>query len=224
MRRITSSVSGEGKTYISINMASAMALSGKRTCILGMDLRNPKLSKYLDVSNKKGLSTFLINKNTSEEIILETKYENFFVVPSGPVPPNPSELLLKDKLADFFKHLEEQFDIIIMDCPPVGLVSETMDLLRFSDINLFIIRYDYTHKNHLLMINDLYTNDQVSNIYGIFNGLKNGGDTYDFAGYNYGYGYSYSYLRNGKYGSNYYDNESKTRNNFLTRILSIFKA
>ncbi|MFC4872492.1 GumC family protein [Negadavirga shengliensis] len=221
---VTSSISGEGKTFISLNIASAMALSGKKTCILGMDLRKPKLSSYLKVSNKKGLSTFLVNKNSAEEIIIKTPYENLYMVPSGPVPPNPSELLLKDKLKVFFDDLEKEFDIIVMDCPPVGLVSETMDLLRFSDVNLYIVRYDYTHRNHLLMINDLYTSDQVSNFYAIFNGLRSGGDTYDFAGYNYGYGYSYSYMKKNKYNGNYYEEDQLSRTHWFKKLISKFRV
>ncbi|WP_339921995.1 polysaccharide biosynthesis tyrosine autokinase [uncultured Cyclobacterium sp.] len=221
---VTSSISGEGKTYISLNLASAMALSGKKTCIIGLDLRKPKLAKYLGVSNKKGLSTFLVDKDAADEIILKTKYDNLYAVPSGAVPPNPAELLLKDKMGVFLEQLERQFDIIIMDCPPVGLVSETMDLLRFSDVNLYIVRHDFTHKNHLLMINDLYSNDQVRNFYAIFNGLKGGGDTYDFGGYNYGYGYNYSYMMKNSYGDGYYSEEKKLKSGWLKNMLAKFKA
>ncbi|EPR67835.1 Tyrosine-protein kinase Wzc [Cyclobacterium qasimii M12-11B] len=221
---VTSSISGEGKTYISLNLASAMALSGKKTCIIGLDLRKPKLAKYLGVSNKKGLSTFLVDKDSADEIILKTQYENLYAVPSGAVPPNPAELLLKDKMAEFLEQLEQEFDIIIMDCPPVGLVSETMDLLRFSDVNLYIVRHDFTHKNHLLMINDLYSNDQVRNFYAVFNGLKGGGDTYDFGGYNYGYGYNYSYMMKNSYGDGYYSEEKKFKTSWLEKFLSKFKA
>jgi capsular exopolysaccharide synthesis family protein len=221
---VTSSISGEGKTFISINVASAMALSGKKTCLMGMDLRKPKLAANMNMSNKKGLSTFLVGKHGYEEIVLNTKYENLYVVPSGPVPPNPSELLLKDQLNELFSYLEQEFDVIIMDCPPVGLVSETMDLLRFSDINLYIVRYDYTHKNHLLMINDLYASDQVRDFYAIFNGLKSGGDTYDFGGYNYGYGYNYSYLRKNRYSGTYYEDEPKRKRGWLLNWISKFRA
>src|SRR5690606_28957071 len=204
---VTSSIAGEGKTFIGINIASAMALSGKKTCILGFDLRKPKLAEYMGVSNKNGLSSYLVDKCGEGDILLSTEYENLFVVPSGPVPPNPSELLLKDKMKDFMEKLEREFDIIIMDSPPIGLVSETMDLLRFSDVNLYIVRQDFTHKNHLLMINDLYSNDQVANFYAIFNGVKSGGDIYDFSGYNYGYGYNYSYMKKSRYSGNYYEEE-----------------
>ena len=221
---VTSSIAGEGKTFISINIASAMALSGKKTCIVGIDLRKPKLAEYMKVSNKQGLSSFLIDKCAAEEIILPTDYENLFVVPSGPVPPNPSELLLKDKMMVFMEKLQSEFEIIIMDSPPIGLVSETMDLLRFSDINLYIVRHDYTHKNHLLMINDLYASDQISNFYAIFNSVKSGGDVYDFGGYNYGYGYNYSYMRKSRYSGNYYEEENNYSPGWLSKFISKFKA
>lgn len=221
---VTSSIAGEGKTFISINIASAMALSGKKTCIVGIDLRKPKLAEYIGVSNKKGLSSFLVDQCDAEEIILASEYENLYVVPSGPVPPNPSELLLKDKMKDFMKKLESEFDIVVMDSPPIGLVSETMDLLRFSDVNLYIVRHDFTHKNHLLMINDLYANDQVSNFYAVFNGVKSGGDIYDFAGYNYGYGYNYSYMKKSRYSGNYYEEEAPYTPGWLGKLLSKFKV
>ncbi|WP_162343858.1 exopolysaccharide transport family protein [Cyclobacterium salsum] len=221
---VTSSVSGEGKTYISLNLASAMALSGRKTCILGLDLRKPKLSNYLEISSKKGLSGYLIDKDSADEIIIPTQYENLSVVPSGPVPPNPAELLLKTKMNTFLEKLEQDFDIIIMDCPPVGLVSETMDLLRFSDVNLYIVRHDFTHKNQLLMINDLYANDQIRNFYAIFNGLKSGGDTYDFGGYNYGYGYNYSYMKKNRYGEGYYSEEPVYKSGWFKKFINRFRV
>ncbi|TVP53505.1 MAG: polysaccharide biosynthesis tyrosine autokinase, partial [Mongoliibacter sp.] len=182
---VTSSVSGEGKTFVSLNLAAAIALSGKKTILLGMDLRKPKISDYVGIDNKVGLSSYLVGKSEREDIVLPTQYENLYIVPSGPIPPNPAELLLKDKMKDFLDYLENDFDVILMDTPPIGLVSETMDLLRFSDVNLYIVRQDYTHKKYLLMVNDLYANDQIRDFYAVFNGLRSGGDIYDFGGYNY---------------------------------------
>jgi capsular exopolysaccharide synthesis family protein len=222
---VTSSVSGEGKTFVSLNLAAAMALSGKKTCLLGLDLRKPKIGDYVGVESKVGLSSYLVNKASKEEIILETKYENLYLVPSGPIPPNPAELLLKESMNDLIKHLESEFEVIIMDTPPVGLVSETMDLLRFSDVNLYIVRQNYTHKKYLLMINDLYANDQIGNVYAVFNGMKEGGNIYDFGGYNYGYGYNYSYLRKNKYTGNYYElDDNKPSRPWLDKILSKFRV
>ncbi|WP_113922785.1 GumC family protein [Cognataquiflexum aquatile] len=202
---VTSSVSGEGKTFVSLNLAAAMALSGKRTVLIGLDLRKPRIADYVGVGNKVGLSSYLVDRSTQEEIVIQTKYDNLFIVPSGPIPPNPAELLLKDKMAEFLIYLEGHFDVIVMDTPPIGLVSETTDLLRFSDINLYIIRQDYTHKKYLLMINDLYANDQVRDFYAVFNGIRAGGDVYDFGGYNYGYGYNYSYMKKNNVTGNYYE-------------------
>ncbi len=222
---VTSSVSGEGKTFVSINLASAIALSGKKTILIGLDLRRPKISEYLGVENQTGLSNYLVGKAEREEIIVKTSYENLYVVPSGPVPPNPSELLLKEKMSDFLKSLEDEFEVIVMDTPPIGLVSETMDLLRFSDVNLYIVRQDYTHKRYLLMVNDLYANDQISNIYAVFNGLKAGLDVYDFGGYNYGYGYNYSYMRKNEYTGTYYDQEEKGKKSaWLNKLLAKFRV
>ncbi|KEO72339.1 tyrosine protein kinase [Anditalea andensis] len=202
---VTSSVAGEGKSFVSINLATAMALSGKKTCIIGMDMRKPKVCKVLNVSNKVGLSSFLVGTTVEDDIVLPTRYDNLYVIPSGPIPPNPSELLLKDSLTAFMNKLKSDFDVLIMDTPPVGLVSETMDLLRFSDVNLYIVRQHYTHKKHLLMINDLYRHHHVSDFYAIFNGFKGGGDIYDYSGYNYGYGYNYSYTKDSKYSGEYYE-------------------
>jgi capsular exopolysaccharide synthesis family protein len=222
---VTSSVSGEGKTFVSLNLAAAMALSGKKTCLIGLDLRKPKIGDYVGVESKIGLSSYLVNKAEKEEIVMETKYENLYLVPSGPIPPNPAELLLKDKMAEFLSYLESEFDVIIMDTPPVGLVSETMDLLRFSDVNLYIVRQNYTHKKYLLMINDLYANDQIGNVYAVFNGMKAGGNIYDFGGYNYGYGYNYSYLRKNKYTGNYYEeDDKKPSSQWLDKLLGRFRV
>lgn len=222
---VTSSVSGEGKTFVSINLASAIALSGKKTLLIGLDLRRPKISEYLGVASSTGLSNFLVDKAEREEIIVKTPYENLFVVPSGPIPPNPAELLLKQKMEDFLNSLDEEFDVVVMDTPPIGLVSETMDLMKFSDVNLYIVRQDYTHKRYLLMINDLYANDQVDQIYAVFNGMKAGLDVYDFGGYNYGYGYNYSYMRKNEYTGTYYDQEEpKKKSEWLEKLLERFRV
>ena len=219
---VTSSVSGEGKTFVSINIALAMALSGKKTCVMSMDLRKPKLSAYMGLPNKTGLSSYLVGKCGKEEIVHPAQYKDLYLIPSGPEPPNPSELLLKEKLDDLMEHLEEAFDVIVMDSPPIGLVSETMDLLRFSDVNLYIVRQGFTHKNHLLMINDLYANDQITSFYGIFNAVKNRGNGYDFGGYNYGYGYNYSYVTKNRHSKDYYEKEKPP--GWFGNLMSKFKA
>jgi capsular exopolysaccharide synthesis family protein len=203
-----------------------MALSGKKTVLIGLDLRKPKIADYVGVGNKVGLSSYLVDRSTKEEIVIPTKYENLYIVPSGPIPPNPAELLLKDKMAEFLTYLEGDFDVVVMDTPPIGLVSETMDLLRFSDVNLYIIRQDYTHKKYLLTHPPHYANDQIRDFYAVFNGMRAGGDIYDFGGYNYGYGYNYSYMRKNKYTGNYYeeDDSKKKPSQWLDKLIGKFRV
>ncbi|HSF53179.1 MAG TPA: polysaccharide biosynthesis tyrosine autokinase [Algoriphagus sp.] len=206
---VTSSVSGEGKTFTSLNLASAMALGSKKTVVVGADLRRPKLASYFGHTDKVGLSTYLIGKASAEAIIFPTQQENLYFVPSGVIPPNPAELLQTARLVEFLKYLEERFDIIIFDTPPMGLVSETIDLMRLFDINLYVVRQNYTIKDHLVMINDLFNNKQVKNVYGVFNGIINSG--YHYEGYNYGYGNTYLYSQNNKYMYNYYGDDLETK-------------
>ena len=206
---VTSSVSGEGKTFTSLNLASAMALGSKKTVVVGADLRRPKLASYFGHSEKVGLSTYLIGKVEAENIVLPTSHQNLYFVPSGVIPPNPAELLQTNRLKEFLDYLESKFDIVVFDTPPMGLVSETIDLMRLFDINLYVVRQNYTNKDHLVMINDLFNNKQVKNVYGVFNGIINSG--YHYEGYNYGYGNTYLYSQNNKYMYNYYGEDLETK-------------
>jgi capsular exopolysaccharide synthesis family protein len=206
---VTSSVSGEGKTFTSLNLASAMALGSKRTVVVGGDLRRPKLAQYFNQSDKVGLSTYLIGKVEAPEIVMKSDNENLYFVPSGVIPPNPAELLQTQRLKDFLDYLDQNFDVIIFDTPPMGLVSETIDLMRLFDINLYVVRQNYTNKDHLVMINDLFNNKQVKNVYGVFNGIINSG--YHYEGYNYGYGNTYLYSQNNKYMYNYYGDDLEAK-------------
>jgi len=227
---VTSSVSGEGKTFTSMNLASAMALGSKKTVVVGGDLRRPKLASYFGESDRVGLSTYLIGKVEAEEIVIASAHENLWFVPSGVIPPNPAELLQTPRLTEFLDYLRTRFDVVIFDTPPMGLVSETIDLMRLFDINLYVVRQNYTVKDHLVMINDLFNNKQVKNVYGVFNGILNSG--YHYEGYNYGYGNTYLYSRNNKYMYNYYGDDldskkkkiKKSQRNILARLKKAFKV
>lgn len=221
---VTSSVSGEGKTFTSLNLASAMALGSKKTVVVGADLRRPKLAGYFELSEKLGLSTYLIGKTSAESILFPTQQENLFFVPAGVIPPNPAELLQTPRLTEFLSFLDDRFDVIIFDTPPMGLVSETIDLMRLFDINLYVVRQNYTIKDHLVMINDLFNNKQVKNVYGVFNGMINSG--YHYEGYNYGYGNTYLYSQNNKYMYNYYgeDFDTKKKKNKKAKKFNALKA
>ena len=191
---ISSTISGEGKSFCSTNLASVFAKSKKRTLLIGLDLRKPKLHESFNVDNKTGLSTYLIGHNTSEEIIFSTHINNLFLIPSGPIPPNPAELLESEKMKNLLIELKKQFDYIIIDTPPIAHVTDTMLIANYSDVNIFVIRQGYSSKNVINVINEVAEKGSLNNVGILINdinqsvryGLKYG---YGFSyGFNYGYG------------------------------------
>lgn len=205
---ITSSVSGEGKTFCSINLASAYALSGKKTLLVGADLRKPKIFNDFGLKNEVGVSSFLIGKKSFDEVLQFTSQENLGLISSGPVPPNPSELIESDKMLEFITEAKKQFDIIIIDTPPIGLVTDAMILMEQSDVNLYVVRQRYTRKNQLELIDRLYHDKVINDIGIIVNDLKEQRIGYKY-GYNYGYGYGYGY------GGGYYSEDNSKKNKSL---------
>jgi len=161
---ITSSVSKEGKTMCALNLASVFALSGKKTVIIGFDLRKPQMHVEFDCKNDKGIVNYLIGDSTLEEVIQHSKIENLDFIPSGPVPPNPSELILSDATDTMFSDLKSKYEYIIIDTPPVGLVADAQELFKYSDAIVYMIRYNYTQKGMPKMIDDKYRNGEVTNI------------------------------------------------------------
>jgi len=136
-----------GKTYISINLASIYAQYGKKTILLGFDLRKPKIYQDFELSNRLGLTSYLIGKNSLDEVIQPSvKVEHLDILLSGPVPPNPAELIASDKTFELFKKLRESYDFIIIDTPPAGLVTDSYLLMEHSDINIFLARQHLTNK------------------------------------------------------------------------------
>jgi len=184
---ISSSMPKEGKTFTSINLASVFASFGKRTCLLSFDLRLPKVHNAFNIENNKGLSTFLINETPAESIIHKTEFENLFIIPSGPVPPNPVELIASENTMQLFNYLKANFDTVIIDTPPIGVVADGLLLAQYSDINIHIVRQNYTKKKALkIVIRELQDNN-IKNVSILFNGIKQS----KLYGYDYGYGYGY---------------------------------
>jgi capsular exopolysaccharide synthesis family protein len=146
---ITSTNTGEGKTFCAQNLASAFSISGKKTALLGFDMRKPKLSELFNLKNETGLSNYLSNQAEFEDICYETKYDNLYIVPSGAIPPNPSELISNNKTEELFKILREKFEVIIIDTPPIGLVADARILMDYSDCHLYVVRANYTDKEHM---------------------------------------------------------------------------
>lgn len=193
---ITSTVGSEGKSFTSLNLASVLALQNYKVVIVGMDLRKPQLFKEAGIDNDLGVSNYLIGQHSLKEIIKNSNLKNLDIIPSGPVPPNPAELLNKNETGKLIEELRQAYDYIIIDTPPVGIVSDALSLVKYSDINIFILRENYSRKDYLKAINEYYANNNIPNLCLLLND----------AGTNkqYGYGYGYNY-----HGYGYYDDEKK---------------
>lgn len=199
---VTSSVSGEGKTFTSINLAAVFALSGKRTLIVGADMRKPRLYSDFGLHNDVGLSNYLASIAEFSAVVQRTKYDNLDLVSGGPVPPNPSELLLTRRMDDFLAEAKKQYDIIFIDSPPLALVTDAFLLAPKADHTLFIVRQDYSPKSLLRAIDDYYRAEKIKRISIVLNDITKSGPGYGYGytsgyGYSYGYGYGYGY---GVYG------------------------
>ena len=191
---VTSSVSGEGKTFCSINIASVFALSKKKTVLVGLDLRKPKIFGDFGLDNKKGVVNYLIQDQDVNEIIQKTQLEHLDVISSGPIPPNPSELLMSDRMELFITELKKEYDYIVLDSPPLGLVSDALGLIKFADATIYMVRQNYTKRSMFSDINDKYKRGEVTNLSFVLNFFEEKGK--------YGYGYGY-----GAYGNGYYEND-----------------
>ena len=189
---VTSSVGSEGKTFCSSNLSLILASAGYKTVLIGADLRKPKTHHNFNIENIKGLSSYLINQSSISEILNSTKNENLKVITSGPVPPNPSELLNSERMKKLITDLKKDFEYIIIDTPPAGLVTDSVITMKFSDINLYVVRHNYTKKSMLNIINNLHDTKQVENINIIINDYIVSSSSYGY-GYGYGYGNGYGY-------------------------------
>ncbi|MCE2848261.1 MAG: polysaccharide biosynthesis tyrosine autokinase [Chitinophagaceae bacterium] len=204
---VTSSMSGEGKSFISTNMAGVMAISGKKTVILEFDIRKPKILKGLGIDRKnvKGITNYLMGKASIDDIIMPVEHmENLFVIGCGPIPPNPAELILDPKLEELFKEVKERFDVVVIDTAPVGLVSDAIELGKYSDASVYIVRHDFTFKKQVQLVDELYKGGKLPHLSIVIN------DVQAMMGYGKYYGYvSYGYIGYGygseRYISNYFD-------------------
>ncbi|MBU8891962.1 MAG: polysaccharide biosynthesis tyrosine autokinase [Bacteroidales bacterium] len=189
---ITSTMMEEGKSFISINLATSFALYQKKVVLLSFDLRRPSVSKLMDLHNEMGLSTFLSGNCNMEDIIFETEIPNLRVIPTGPIPPNPSELIASEKTKALFEELRKKFDYIILDTPPTGIVSDALLLEKFADTSVFIVRHNYSRKKMLSHLFYSLEKKNIKNTNLIINdiNIKNKGYNYN---YGYGYGYNYDY-------------------------------
>ena len=196
----TSSTSGEGKTFLAANLAVSFALLGKKVVLCGLDIRKPALGRLFGVKDRTLGVTQLLVKETVTETDLRTTIcpsgvnDNLDLLMAGPTPPNPTELLARQNMHDIIELLKKQYDYIILDTAPVGLVSDTLQIGRYSNVNCFVVRADYTPKANLGLINSLVAEKKLANTCIILNGVDMSKKKY---GYYYGYG---KYGRYGRYG------------------------
>ncbi|WKL50296.1 polysaccharide biosynthesis tyrosine autokinase [Flavobacterium pectinovorum] len=181
---VTSTFSSEGKTFISVNLAATFALSGRRVLLIGMDIRNPKFAEYIDVSSL-GLTNYLSSgeSNIEDYIVKHPGYENFFILPSGVVPPNPAELLMSKKVDQLFEKFKKEYDYIIVDTAPVSLVTDTLLVAKNADTFVYVMRANVLEKRMLSIANTFYREGKLPNMCILLN------DTDSTKGYGYGYGY-----------------------------------
>jgi len=194
---VTSYESGEGKTFVAVNLAQSLALTGKKVCVLGLDLRKPKLHTYFETSmNQPGVTSYIMNKAGLSEIIHHhTDEPNLHYILSGAVPPNPAELLLNSRFSELIDELSERYDIVLWDTAPVGLVADTRGIKDMADASLFVVKHGFSQKKALTSLTDERKDYQLKNYAIVFNGIKEG-SFYGYGRYRYGYG---------KYNKGYYN-------------------
>ncbi|UPT76802.1 polysaccharide biosynthesis tyrosine autokinase [Sulfurovum sp. XGS-02] len=183
---VTSTVSGEGKSTIVANLGAIFQMANIKSIVVNLDLRKPTLHHYFNVSNSTGISTYLSGRNRIGEIIQSTEYKNLDIISSGPIPPNPSELILTHKLDELIEALKEEYDYIFIDSAPLGLVTDTMHLMQYADISLIVFRENYAKKSFVTDLNDLVTKHDLKHIGLVINSVDASSGAY---GYGYGYGY-----------------------------------
>lgn len=205
---VTSSISGEGKTFFSTNLANVIAISNKRTLLIGADLRKPKIFSDLGLENTEGLSLFLAGKAGIEDIINKTSIDNFDIIAAGPVPPNPAELLAGKRMDGLLAELKTRYDYIIVDTPPVGLVADGLHVMSQADITIYLVRHNYTRYKMLDKVIGLHRDGNVRNLNLVMNDMD-----FEAAG-RYGYGGGYGYYS----GYGYYDEDGRSTSSWYSEI------
>lgn len=210
---VHSTIPGEGKTFVSINLASIIALNNLNVLLVGCDMRKPSLQKLFDQKDSQGLSNYLIGQVTLEQIIQPTNVKGLMFVPSGQVPPNPAELLENPLFDQFLEEVRARFDIVVMDNAPISIITDSVIVGRKADANLFILRQEFSHRDQIKFVNELSRQNKLHNIAIALNDVQV--KSYGYGSRRYG-----GYYNNYKYGGSYYSDIPKqsTSKRLLRRI------
>jgi len=204
---LTSTISGEGKTFVALNLAMTYALTGKRTVVLGLDIRRPVLAHICGISNSRGITTYLSGQEPDlNSIIVQSNFsDNLYVLPAGPVPPNPNELLMSERMETIFSRLREEFDYIIVDSSPIGMVSDTFLFTHLTDVQIYVTRASYSSRKSLKVLHSAVSTGRLPHAYILINGVNMTSSSYIYRRYgHYGYnskrtyGYGYGYVKDKK--------------------------
>lgn len=213
---ISSTVSGEGKTFVAINLAGVLAFNNKKVIVLDFDLRKPKIHIGFNTDNDKGISTVLLSIDDSDSCIRQSNIPNLHFITAGPVPINPSELILSENTDKLIEYLKTKYDYIILDTPPIGLVSDAMKPLQNADFPIYVVKANYSKRSYIYNIDKLYNENNLRHLSIILNNvdpsITGAGKS---RGHTYGYGYGYDNSRHG-----YYDFEEPIK---TSKIKEFFK-
>ena len=206
---MVSSVSGEGKTFVTINLAMSLAMLDKKVLIIGLDIRKPKLAAYLNIDNSTGITMYLSGHMGKEKLIMHSGiHPNLSVISSGPIPPNPNELIAKPALDKLIAELREQFDYIVIDTAPILVVSDSFSLNRLADVNIYVVRADFTPKKNIEDATNLYKYKKLNNMFFVLNATDMSKNSYR-KGYGKKYGYGYGLGRNNAHTYGYGNDDDK---------------
>lgn len=191
---VTSYLPGEGKTFTSSNLAAIMAKSGKRTVLIELDLHKPRVYRRFGLlPQTKGITTYITGQSTYDEIISETQIPNLYCIYAGPIPPNPSEFVLSDKLQAIIDQAKIDFDYVIIDTPPAGLLSDSLYLIQQVDASIFVLNTKSSSKKVITFVENVIESNNLKNVLLLLNGVSRAGKRYYYQGYGYSYGYGYGY-------------------------------
>jgi capsular exopolysaccharide synthesis family protein len=191
---ISSSVSGEGKTFVALNLAGMIAVSGKSTVVIDLDLRKPKVHHGFGAQNLSGMSNVLSRNASIDEVLQHSHINGLDFITAGPIPPNPSELILSKEFQDVLEELKSRYDVVMIDNPPVGIVSDGIQILANADIPIYVFKSHYSKRVFVNRVEELFNVQKLKSLNIILNGIETKRSIYSYAyGYDYGYGYGSGY-------------------------------